>query len=383
MSAALLTQPKMSKLSDPPPADRHLWQITSVRDLLWISLVLLLLWFGYYLRSIFTPVLIGIVFAYLFTPFITYAHEQWKWSRPLTTLLLLIVLLLLLSGGMIILGPIIIDQIVTLTNKLPDYVKLLVDRYGIEHDTMMNELRQVAAHVRENPIRTFQSVFSGTSQAFDFMGSVVGTVTYAMISMALIPIYFFFFAWHFPAILDAIQQHLPVRYHTRILELARQMDQAIGSFFRGRLVIALLMATMFSVGWYLTDVPYWFLLGVGTGVLSIIPYAATLGWPIAVLLKYLEVTTTQSLGTMDWMAVAFWPSLVYAVVQILEGWVLTPWIQSQSTDLSAVTILLVVLIGGALAGVYGLILAIPLTACLKILSKELVLPHVKGWTNGT
>jgi len=125
-------------------------------------------------------------------------------------------------------------------------------------------------------------------------------------------------------------------------------------------------------------VPYWFLLGLGTGVLSLIPYAATLGWPMAVFMKYLEVSTSQSLASVDWMAVAFWPSLVYGVVQILEGWVLTPWIQRQSTDLSAVTILLVVLIGGALAGVYGLIVAIPLTACLKILLKELLVPTIKG-----
>lgn len=124
--------------------------------------------------------------------------------------------------------------------------------------------------------------------------------------------------------------------------------------------------------------PYWFLLGIGTGVLSLIPYAATLGWPMAVFMKYLEVSTSQSLASVDWMAVAFWPSLVYGVVQILEGWVLTPWIQRQSTDLSAVTILLVVLIGGALAGVYGLIVAIPLTACLKILLKELLVPTIKG-----
>ena len=95
-------------------------------------------------------------------------------------------------------------------------------------------------------------------------------------------------------------------------------------------------------------------------------------------MKYLDVTTSQNLASLDWMAIAVWPSLVYAVVQIFEGWVLTPWIQSQSTDLSAVTILLVVLIGGALAGVYGLILAIPFTACLKILIKELVLPRLSG-----
>ncbi|MDT7043730.1 AI-2E family transporter [Candidatus Nitronereus thalassa] len=368
----------MSQPSHPSPADRHLWQIAFIRDLLWLSLILLLLWLGYYLRSIFVPVLIGAVFAYLFTPLITFANQQWKWPRPFTTLLLVIFLLLLIGGGMIILGPIIVDQAVTLTSKLPDYANWLADRYGLQHDTLMSQLQQLAVHVQENPFETFQSVFSGTSRAFDFMGSLIGTATYILISFALIPIYFFFFAWQFPTILASLQEYIPARYMRRTKNIAAQMDEAVGSFFRGRLLIALIMAIMFSVGWYLADVPYWFLLGVGTGVLSLIPYAATFGWPIAVLVKYLDMTTTQGLSSVDWMAVAFWPSLVYAVVQILEGWVLTPWIQSQSTDLHAVTILLVVLIGGAVAGVYGLILAIPLTACLKILTKEMVLPKMKG-----
>ena len=365
------------------PADRHLWQIASVQDLFWIGLAVLLLWFGYYLRSLFIPVLIGLGFAYLFSPFITQAHQQWKWPRPFTALLVLILLILLVGAGMITLGPIIIDQTVTLTSKLPDYAKWLADRYGFQHGTVMSQLQQLAEHVRENPFRTFQTVFSGTSRAFDLMGNLISTVSYVIVSSALIPIYFFFFAWHFPKILASIQEYIPSRYMARTTKLAGQMDAAVGSFFRGRVVIALLMAIMFSGGWYLTDVPYWFLLGAGTGALSLIPYAATLGWPIAILMKYLDVTTSQSLASVDWMAVAFWPSLVYAVVQIFEGWVLTPWIQSQSTDLSAVTILLVVLIGGTLAGVYGLILAIPVTACLKILMKEMVLPRLRGITTGS
>ncbi len=365
------------------PADRHLWQIRWVRDLLWGGLILVVLAFGYYLRGIFFPVFIGLVFAYLFSPFITYIEEKWHWPRPLVTLLLLSLLFIIFGGSLVILGPTIIEQAATFTQKFPEYVNLLIDRYGLKQATLMNELRHFAEHVRENPVQVFRSVFSGTSQAFDFMGSLIGTLTYGLVSAALIPIYSFFFSWHWLSILDSIQQHLPIRYKADILDLVTKMDEAIGSFFRGRLMIALLIGTLFSVGWFLADVPYWFLLGGVTGFLSLIPYAATLGWPLAVFMKYLEVATLQNFESMDWMAVAFWPSMVYVLVQILEGWVLTPWIQSQSTDLNAVTILLVVFIGGSLAGVVGLLLAIPLTVCLKILAKEMVVPFLKKWAKET
>jgi predicted PurR-regulated permease PerM len=76
------------------------------------------------------------------------------------------------------------------------------------------------------------------------------------------------------------------------------------------------------------------------------------------------------------MTVVVWPSLAYLVVQFIESWLLTPWVQSQSMDMHAVTVLIVVFIGGALGGFYGLLLAIPIAACLKILVQELLLPRL-------
>ena len=120
-------------------------------------------------------------------------------------------------------------------------------------------------------------------------------------------------------------------------------------------------------------VPYWFLLGAATGLLSIIPYVNVIGWPLAIILKYLDGAVGS--GTMDWLSVVILPSLPYLVVQLFESWWLTPWIQGRTSDLSAVTVIIVVLVGGATAGFLGLVLAIPIAACVKILLQELVLPR--------
>ena len=82
---------------------------------------------------------------------------------------------------------------------------------------------------------------------------------------------------------------------------------------------------------------------------------------------------------VEWLSVLVWPSVAYLAVQFIESWVLTPWIQSQSTDMSAVTVLIVVFIGGAIGGVYGLLLAIPVVACIKILIQDLVLSRIERW----
>lgn len=121
---------------------------------------------------------------------------------------------------------------------------------------------------------------------------------------------------------------------------------------------------------------YWFLLGLITGILTIIPYASLIGWPLAVLLKYLDALSANS-GGIDLMTIVVWPSLAYLIVQFIESWLLTPWVQSQSMEMNAVTVLIVVFIGGALGGFYGLLLAIPVAACIKILLQELALPSLE------
>jgi predicted PurR-regulated permease PerM len=106
---------------------------------------------------------------------------------------------------------------------------------------------------------------------------------------------------------------------------------------------------------------------------------SVIGWPLAVLLKYLDAITSSGPSVVWWLPIVVWPSVAYLVVQLIESWLLTPLIQSQSTDMSAVTVLIVVFVGGALGGVVGLLLAVPVAACVKILLTELFIPLLEQW----
>ncbi|MGE0822074.1 MAG: AI-2E family transporter [Candidatus Binatia bacterium] len=367
----------------PSAANLHLWQIKAVQDLFWIGLGIVAVWFGYYLRSIFTPVLIALVLAYVFNPLITYAHERWHVPRSFTIVALLGALLFTAVGFAAWLGPIVINQAVTLAQKLPGYIQSLANRYDLNVGSVTDQVNTVASRVQQDPISVLQTIFTGAGEAFGFIGTFIGTTTYMIVSLALIPIYFFFFAWSFPPLLRQIESYLPASQRAQILDIGQDMDKAVAGFFRGRFVVAVCMAIMFAVGWLLVGVPYWFLLGLLAGVLSIIPYAAGVAWILALLLKYLDVTTGQNATGLDWMAVLVWPTLVYGIVQFIEGWLLTPWVQSDSTNLSAVTVLIVVFIGGAIAGLYGLILAIPIAACLKIFAVKILLPRLEQWAGSS
>jgi predicted PurR-regulated permease PerM len=359
-----------------PPADRHLWEIKPVRDLLWAGGLMFLLWFGYYLRGVFTPVLIALMLAYLFNPLIRRAEVRWNVPRPVTISVLLFLSALIMGGLITWLGPLLAEQVQSFAERVPGYIHSIAQRYDVQLGDFSEPMSSIATSLKEDPLSFLRPLFSGTGQAFGVLGTVVGTTTAVALAVILIPVYFFFFAWQFDDALAQVRRYIPPDYRRRTGQIAKKMDHAVSGFFRGRLTIALGSAVLYSLGWALTGIRYWFLLGLITGILTIIPYASLVGWPLAILLKYLDVLSNGG-GGFDLMAVVVWPSLAYLVVQFIESWLLTPWIQSQSMDMSAVTVLIVVFIGGALGGFYGLLLAIPVTACLKILGQELLLPRLE------
>jgi len=362
-----------------PLKHAHLWEIAAFRDLMGLGLAAFFLWIGYQLRGIVVPVLIGLGLAYLINPALEFAEHKWKFPRWLAVAMMVILIGALVTGLGLWIGPILTDQIRHLGEKGPAYLAVMADRYDIQVDEFTQSMNEFAENARKHPFSTIQKFVSGTGQVFSVTSTIMGTFGAFLFSLSLVAIYFVFFAWYFPSIQRSLWQMVESMEKPELSDMLGQMDQAVGDFFRGRMLIALMMSVMLGIGWWWVGVPYWGLLGFGAGVLSLIPYAASLIWPIAILLKYLDMSTGSPVSDDFWMQLLFWPSAVYLFIQFIEGWILTPWIQSQSTDLNAATILLVVLVGGAIGGVWGLILAIPFTACLQIMTKELLLPRLRAW----
>ena len=135
------------------------------------------------------------------------------------------------------------------------------------------------------------------------------------------------------------------------------------------------MSTDLSPGRWIVDVPYWFLLGVLTGLLNVVPFLPAVGGLLAVVLAVM--TALANGGDFTW-GLLLWPTLVFVVAQSLDGYVVEPVVQGKATNLDPLSVMLVVLVGGSLAGLLGMLLAIPLAACVKILMQELVLPKARA-----
>jgi len=104
--------------------------------------------------------------------------------------------------------------------------------------------------------------------------------------------------------------------------------------------------------------------------------------PLAVGILLVDQLSLPPTDRMSMWAIFIGPTAVMLVIQAIESYVLTPIIAGKATNLDPVTILVAVLAGGSIGGVYGMFLAIPLAACAKILVTDVVLPRVKEWTLG-
>ena len=207
---------------------------------------------------------------------------------------------------------------------------------------------------------------------------------YLTVALVIVVFCFFFIVWKWAAFLRWFEPYLPASHKEQILDLAGKMDASVSAFIRGRLIQALLLGAVLSVGFTLAGVPSGLLLGLIGGLLNLVPYAGIVVWPIAVGLAVVDQfsggtgSTAAEAVEFSWASGVILPTVVYFVGQCLDSYVVEPIVQGKATNLDALTVLLVVLIGGSLAGLLGLLIAIPAAACLKILFAELIGPKLKA-----
>ena len=212
-------------------------------------------------------------------------------------------------------------------------------------------------------------------------GSIAWSVILELITIGmllfLIPFYFFFFSLWYGDVSKFVDNMLPERERHRIRDLLHKMDAAVAGFVRGRILISVIMAVMFVIGYMWVGVPYAILLGLLAGFISIVPYLSLVVIPIAIILMYIGQLEVPEPDRMAWWGILLWPTIVYAVVNTIDGWLLTPVIQGKSTNLDPVTIFVAILAGGSVLGIYGMLISIPVAACIKILLSDVVLPKLR------
>ena len=376
----------------------HLWQIQWVRDLFLILFVVCSIWVGYAMRDITVPLLVALLLAYLFEPLISSLANNPKF--PLGRVPIISGILIILITSVMLVLVITIPMVISQTSSLVQDVQDGKLRSKLEQVTQQYAPEEVKDEIVETIGFLPSAVDSGNTQGVaeansdntgllriaqktgDVAFGILGSIIRFGILAVLIPFYFFFFSLWFPDVVQFSRGLIPDKESKNIVRLVGKMDAAVAGFVRGRIVIAFIMATILAIGWMIVGVPYAILLGIAVGVLCAVPFLGLVGIPLSVGLLFLEQLGVAEADRMVWWGIIVWPVLVFAIVQALDAWVLTPLIAGRATNLDPVTIFVAVLAGGSVLGAYGMLLAIPVAACIKILIQERLLPKIHAWTRG-
>jgi len=395
---------------------RHLWQIQPIRDILVILAIIGIVMLGYKMRVVTVPLLLAMILAYLFEPLIQLlTRVRWISRRGAAMLVILVAAVVIVvpatvgTGFAIIQGVSLADTVAKNLSSVRKSVDAPEDAEALkavplgswrtirdylveeeeaggfaQHQALRQAVDAAVDYVRTNAGTVAQSVGKAViGTGADAARLAIGTVTSVgvfIFGLFLTAFFFFFVSTGWGRVLEFWQSLIPERRKGRVIDLVKQMDAVVSGFVRGRLTVCFCLMVYFTIAYALIGVPAAFILGPIVGALSLVPYISAIGVPAAMLLMWLEPSSGGWMSSWWW--IVFAPIGVSLVSQVLDDYVLTPAIQGKSTNMDMPTILFVSIAGGALAGLYGILLAIPVAACAKILIREVLWPPFRDWAKG-
>jgi len=189
----------------------------------------------------------------------------------------------------------------------------------------------------------------------------------------LVPLYAYYLLFELGRLHTFVRCYLPKRDRERLTGVADQIGVVVASFFRGRLAVCFVKGLILSIGLWIAGVDYAFLFGMLSGFLSLIPFFGPfIGFVAAFTIGILDHSVVGSLIRCG---------IVFGVAEVLEGYVLVPKILGDSLGLHPLVVIFAMLAGAAALGMFGILIALPLTASLVILFRELVLPALQKWAD--
>ncbi len=364
--------------------DRHLWEIQPIRDLGVIAIGIGLVYLGHALSVVTVPLLLALLLAYLLEPIVHRMVTRFKFSRAAAAVTLIIATAILIVIPLIVALVFAIVQGIQFIGELPRLLQSAADTIvpllGIDQTQADNVIASVTTWVENNLGWIAQGAATKGVGIAEYVFGLIGSTISLGLLMFLVPFFFFFFSTSYANVLEFGRHLIPSAHRDRTIGLIKRMDAIVSAFIRGQVVIAAILGTFHAIGWLIVGVPAAILLGIVAGILSLVPYVIGITLPISIGLLWFDQRGADE--PMSIWLIILGPTIVYVIAQLLEGYVLQPLIHGKSTNLDAATIVAAVIACASIAGVYGALIAIPLTACLKIVITDVIWPRVQDWLEG-
>ncbi len=304
------------------------------------------------------------ILALIIRPVVDGMQNRLKLNRVPAVVIMYLAFVLVLAGLMLLITPPLVEQILSFIEFIPEFWQRAIAEAEAHYPEWVSfaekQMEKPAIRrVVESLTQEAQSLLSQALPSLKAAGVGVIGVFGFITQLAIIPIYLFFFLLSRQDPTRSLGDQLPFLkpdVRVDVVFLVREFIAIVVSFFRGQLVIGLIMGALLAVGFSLVGLRFGLFIGLALGILNIVPYLGTIiGLSVALPLAFLQPEG-------GWSLVSYVLG-VFIAVQMIEGWFLTPKIMGDRTGLHPVTIIVAIFFWGtALNGILGMILAIPLTA---------------------
>jgi predicted PurR-regulated permease PerM len=311
---------------------------------------------GVLFSTIFFPIIIAGFFYFLLNPLVNLLEK----ARLPRTVAILVLYGLIIGAISLIIGniaPVISRQVTGLINDVPDYVRQTRDFIMYLSETeqfkwMMNQdyvpLEDIEKRLGEYANTLPDTITTAITGAFGILTSIA-------ITIVTVPFLLFFMFKDGHKLPNAIARFMPEAYREEGLETLHDTNNTLASYIQGQLLVALFVGTLTFIGYLIIGLPYALVMALIGAVTNIIPYLGPfLGAAPAVIIALFDSPTKALLVV-----------IVILIAQQIEGNVLSPLILGKSLDTHPATIIILLLVAGNLAGILGMILAIPTYAVAK------------------
>lgn len=348
---------------DTPPYMRQLVLLLATAGLVWLLLTL---------AGVLAPFVLAAILAYISNPLVVRLVRLGSLgqrrqrriarpllSRPVASAIVLVLFLLAFIALAVVVAPLVVEQAARIAELLPRAVQQvnehllpwLNQRFGLQ-------LQLDLAHLSE-----FAKGHAAGLQ--EFAGKLVQSLTRSGVAVAgllmtllLVPVVLYYLLVDWDLLLERIEQFIPRRWHATATGIAREIDAVLGQFLRGQLSVMLLLAAYYSLALTLAGIEFALPVGLLTGLLIFIPYA---GYGLGLVLALL----TAALQGGSWLPVLLVLG-IYGAGQLLESFLLTPFLVGEKIGLHPVVVIFALLAFGQLFGFFGVLIALPASAALVV-----------------
>nr|WP_191297017.1 AI-2E family transporter [Paenibacillus sp. PL91] len=314
-----------------------------------------------FLKAVFAPFIIAMIISYVLNPIVTMLHDR-KVPRTIAVLLIYAVFCAVITVLLVNLIPMFIEQVQELNRHVPE---LSMRAQNIVTD--INNTSFLPESIRSGINKSLVNIEKKLSESlFNFVNNI-GSMVNALFIAFIIPFLAFYILKDFDVFERTVITYVPKAHRKNTVRLLKDIDTALGSYIRGQFLVCVIVGVLAYLGYMLIGMPYALLLASIVAITNVIPYLG----PFFGAAPALLMASTVSLKLVILVAI------INTLCQILEGNVISPQVVGRTLHMHPLSIIFALLVGGEIAGIVGMILAVPIFAACKVIIQHMFAYYVR------